>query len=110
MDIKTNHHYRPILQGYELTPAEQEEAGLNNWSEDEMGEASFIRYRGQLYPLGDFVRIVPAGGRGGGFAHYDHTGNLKGWDGLLTDSFFSALVLAYHPEDFDMVKIGLALC
>lgn len=104
MTIITNHHPRPIIYGFELSESERSEFDYLENIED----ASFFRYRGQLYDLGEFVRIVPAGSKGSAFAHYDHTGELSGWHGIATDSYFSAVVVRYSEDD-EAVVVGLAL-
>jgi hypothetical protein len=122
--ITTNHHYRDIVPAYALTSRDLRSLGVSKEEYqialsdpdgdsffDKLGylEGGVIRYRGETYPLSEFVRIVPNGGSGGGFAHYDHEGALKGWDGIHTDSFFSAVVVAFDPEDEDRVRVGLLL-
>ena len=113
MRIRTNHQPRPILHPWELSPKELQDfdyqlGGLppteENWSNS---GARFFRYKGQLYDLGEFVGIVPQGGQGGGFAHYDHTGSLAGWDGIATDSYFSATIIKL-TDDGEGVIVGLA--
>lgn len=115
MKIRTNHQPRPLLHPWELSLGELadfdylldgKEPTQENWSDS---GAQFVRYRGQLYDFGEFVRIVPQGGQGGGFAHYDHTGELAGWDGILTDSYFSGLVVKL-TDDLERVIVGLATC
>lgn len=119
--IRTNHVPRPVINAWELTPEERKEFDYLDWEAIERGEdsASFIRYRGELYDLSEFVRIVPQGGTDpNGFAHYDHSGDLAGWDGIRTDSFFSGLVVRYPREqgyrgetifDYENVVVGLML-
>lgn len=118
--IRTNNVPRPIINAWELTAKERSEFGYLDWDAIERGEdsASFIRYRGELYDLSEFVRIVPQGGNGGAFAHYDHSGELSGWDGIRTDSFFSGIVVRYPREqnyrgetilDDESVIVGLLL-
>jgi len=75
---------------------------------DDINEGSFFRYRGNVYDLGEFVRIVPQGATGGPFCHYDHTGALKGWDGIATDSFFSGVVVKYVSDE--LLRVGLYCC
>ena len=101
LTIRTNNVPRPIINAWELTPEERKEFDYLDWEaiEDGRDSASFFRYRGELYDLSEFVRIVPQGGDGGPFAHYDHTGELSGWDGIRTDSFFSGIVVRYPRLD-----------
>jgi hypothetical protein len=113
MKIRTNHQPRPILHPWDLSLGELGEFDYHlegkppteeNWTDS---GAQFFRYRGQLYDLGEFVRIVPQGGHGGGFAHHDHSGSLAGWDGIATDSYFSATLIKIG-EDCETVTVGYA--
>lgn len=105
--IKTNHQFRPLLKAYELTKKELRE--FDYMTNDELLEADFIRYRGQVYALNDFVCIIHKGQSAyKPFAHFDHDDCLKEWDGIRTDSFFSGIVIKYS-QDFETVKVGLAL-
>ena len=108
MEITTNHHYRELLHSFKLT--EKELKKFDYMDETTLEESEFFRYRGEVYTLSDFVVITQADGNkaSGSFGHYDHGGNLKGWDGIMTDSYFSAIVIKYN-EECDMIKIGLAL-
>lgn len=92
MTIKTNHHFRPLLYWHDLNDAEQAE------HEDDYGavrHARFFRYRNWLYDLNDFLYV--------GQEH-----SLYGWDGYKNESFFSSVVFKYS-DDYDAVKVGLAL-
>ena len=103
--ITTNGIPRAIVYGFELSKKEKKEF---DWMKDEELEgACFFRYRRQCYALNEFVRIVPQGKEGYPFCHHDHCGTLKGWDGILTDSFFSAIVVKY--ADDERVIVGLVL-
>lgn len=105
--IKTNHHARPILQAYELTEKELKE--FDYLEGDSLDQANFFRYRGTCYDLGQFVRIKHKGCMSfEPFAHFDHSGDLKGWDGIMTDSFFSGIVVKY-TDDNESLIVGLAL-
>jgi hypothetical protein len=99
--IKTNHRPRPVLFVHDLSPLERSRNDIDADSSD-----SFFRYRREVYPLSDFVRIVPQGGTSYGFEHHDLSGELKGWDGIMTDSFFSALVVRLS-DDCEEVVVGL---
>lgn len=95
--IATNHHVRPVLDAYELTPAQRVEFDYLDWTAIEAGtdSASFFRYRGQLYDLSEFMRV-------------DYTvGSLAGWDGYQSDSFFSGLVVKYSELDGDTYGSGV---
>ena len=77
LKIRTNGHYREVLDWSQLTAKEQEEYA---YLEEDGG--SFFRYKNWTYFLGDFMRI----------------GNdtpFKGWDGYHSDSFFSGVLVKY---------------
>lgn len=84
--IITNSVPRDIIHDHELTAAEREEFDYLNWPaiDDGRDSASFFRYRGQLYYLGNFMRT------GGGF---------PGWDGYAGDSFFSGTLVRYADDN-----------
>lgn len=115
--IKTNNVPRDIINAHELTEKERSEFDWIDWGAIERGEdsAEFVRYRGELYPLSDFVRIVPRSNCTG-FQHgVDEDSILRHWDGIRTDSFFSGIVLKYAKDDcerFDSerVIVGLYTC
>lgn len=103
MTIKviTNHVPRDIIDGWELTPAERQEFDYIDWAAVERGEesASFFRYYGSLYDLGEFTADWGMS-RGSGLPH-----PLKGWDGYMSDSAFSATVVKY-VENNERVVVG----
>lgn len=72
--------------------------------------AMFFRYRGDLYDLGEFVRIVRPGSNDNPFCHRDHNGTLAAWDGIRTDSYFSAIVVKYIGDDCELLRVGLYCC
>ncbi len=94
--IRTNHHWRNFLYGYELTDKEREELDFLDWSDD--GDAQtqeFIRYRGNIiYP--EFERIPV------------FTGERmfpEPWQGYMSDSYFSGLLIRYS-EDCEQYQIA----
>ena len=121
--IKTNNVPRDILYPYQLTMIELAEfdyliGHIAADASDELKQeawcdsgATFVRYRGELYDLAEFIRIVPKGASDpNGFAHHDLDGSLAKWQGIRTDSYFSGLVLRYAGDDWESVVIGLLLC
>jgi len=98
MKIKTNHHFRDVLYWHDLEPSEQSE--LSD-SYDSVEESTFFRYRGQVYDLGEFEAYLSARGNGAHELVHD-------WDGYHSKSYFSAVLVKYS-EDYDAVKVGLAL-
>ena len=95
MSIKiiTNNVPRNLLSWYELTDTEKSEF---DYCDD---ESDFVRYRGELIPICDFMR-----------APVLFPGN---WDGYRQDSYFSAVVIRYEKIDdviyYDSVICGLML-
>lgn len=90
--IITNNHARPLIDAYELTEAERKEFDYLDWDAIDEGEdsASFFRYKGRLYELGEFMRT-------------NDNGDFKEWDGYSSDSFFSGTLVRYSD---DCVVVG----
>jgi len=90
---------RPVVDAWELTPAERVEFDYLDWAAIEAGSdsASFFRYRGQLYDLGEFMRWSSA-----------PEPELRKWDGYASDSFFSATVVRY-VDDGESVVVGTVI-
>ena len=108
LEVKTNNVPRDILYPWDLTKKEAEEF---DYLDLEGGEGNFVRYKGYVYYLGDFVRIVPPGRKDPNpWTHkvFDENSPLLKWDGIRTDSFFSAVVVRY-ANDNEQVVVGLAL-
>ena len=108
MKIITNNVPRNIIEAYELSEAEQKEFDYLDWEALKSGNdsASFFRYKGQLYDLGE-IEMIPA------FAC-----DIKGWNGYQSDSFFSGIVVKYpldcdgicSCENYDSVIVGRYYC
>jgi hypothetical protein len=98
MTIITNNVPRETIYGFELTEKEKEE--FDYYSPDELNDATFFRYKGRLYDLGEFMR-------------FDSPTLFKGWDGYSSDSFFSGVLVRYHMEDgyyTDKIVVGWYYC
>lgn len=107
--IKTNNVPRQVLYGYELT--EKEAAEFDYIEADDFYAHSFIRYKGQVYDLSEFVRIEKQGKRTNPFTVTVEDGDpLLKWDGILTDSYFSGIVVKYADECCESVIVGLYTC
>jgi hypothetical protein len=94
--VKTNYHRRDILNEWELTPKERLEFDYLDWKAFEQGRdsASFFRYRGQVYDLGEFGIAPPS---------------LRGkWDNFQSDSYFSGILVRYS-DNYESVIVGLLL-
>jgi len=93
MKITTNHNRREIIDGFELTASEREQFDYLDWARLDEGRdsASFFRYRGELYDLGNFMRNSAP----------------EGWDAGVADSAFSGIVVKLANEDGeDMIIVG----
>jgi hypothetical protein len=99
--IVTNGHHRDILDGWDLTPEEREQFDYIDWEKVEKGEesASFFRYRGEIYDLSEFewTGTLMSGGV--------LATAVKQWDGFLSDSFFSGVLVRY-VDDYEGVVVG----
>lgn len=97
MSVTTNHVPRPVIEAYELSLKEREEFDYLDWEAAEKGNASyqFFRYKGQVYDLGEFTTTwsLPV------------TSPFAGWDGYITDSFFSGIVVKFS-NDYEYVVVG----
>lgn len=103
--VVTNNVPRDVVNAYELTPKEREEFDYLDWDKLEKGEdsASFFRYKGEVYDLGEFTRDYGIA-KGSGLPEH-----LSQWDGYRSDSFFSAMVVRYVGEDCEHVVVGLVM-
>ena len=91
LTIITNNIPRDFVYGHELTDNERKE--FDYLDDDEILEASFVRYKGWTYELGQFMRC-------------DTTYSpLSEWSGYCSDSAFSGVLLRY-TEDFEQVIMG----
>lgn len=79
MDIITNNVPRDLIDAAELSPKERAEFDYLPWEDIDAGIASatFLRYRGPLYDLGEFMR----------------SDAFPSWDGYASDSYFSGIVV-----------------
>jgi len=84
--IRTNHAPRDIIYGFELTDAERAEHDY--LTGDELWGASFVRYRGRTYYLGDFTSATGE----------DNPLATLGWDGFFADSAFSGIFIKIMPD------------
>lgn len=87
MRIVTNNKPRPIIYWHELT--QKERAEFDYMTED-ANDASFFRYKGWVYCLGDFI----------------HSGTPAGWHGSYGQSYFDAVLVKI--VDCETVIVGRA--
>lgn len=100
--IITNNVPRDIIDAWELTPDERAQFDYLAWDAIEAGEdsASFFRYKGELYDLGDIPAVDRRPNVGSAF---------QGWDGIASDSFFSGILVRYC-NDHESVIVGRFYC
>lgn len=86
MEIRTNNIPRDIIDAYQLSDKAREEFDYLDWEKIDNGEdsATFFRYKGRLYDLGEFVRTPES---------------LKPWDGMADDSAFSGILIRLVDDD-----------
>jgi hypothetical protein len=96
LTIITNNVPRDVIDGWELSADERAEFDYIDWPAVERGEesASFVRYRGELYDLGEFV-------------WWDNPDSpcRRRWDGVRSDTFFSGTVVRY-VDNCERVVVG----
>lgn len=88
MDIKTNHVPRLVVDSYDLEPAVREKFDYYDDDAISSGVGPFVKYKGEWYDLSEFA-IVPA----------LDAGLFDAWDGMATDTFFSATLIKWTDED-----------
>lgn len=101
MKIVTNHNRRRILDASDLTVKEAEWFDYLDWDKLEKGEdsASFFRYRGNVYDLGEFQRTTEITTQQ---TQIGQSNQFAQWDGYQSDSFFSGIVIKYYSDrNFD---------
>lgn len=100
--IVTNSVPRDVLDASELSAAERAEFDYLDWAALEAGEdsASFVRYGGRVYDLGEFMAEATVPG-----ALTNRSGPLAGWGGYMSESFFSGLVVRF-VDDGERVIVG----
>jgi hypothetical protein len=102
--VRTNNVPRPVLDASDLTPTERAEFDYLDWDALEAGNdsASFFRYRGTAYDLGEFTADY---GLAKGIGLPEH---LSKWDAYMSVHAFCAIVVRY-VDDFDAVVVGRVL-
>jgi hypothetical protein len=100
MKITTNNVPRDVIDAYLLTEAERADFDYLPWDKIETGEdsASFVRYKGDLIDLGDVPSLHSHGAPSDAF---------PGWDGYISETFFSGILIRYPRDDsFETVIVG----
>lgn len=96
MKIITNNQPRPVITGYELS--EKEKQDFDYFTEDELNESLFFRYKKQVYFLGDFMRIPKNAGLP--VSNYDGVAGQSYFDGILIklSNCGDAVTVAHYYE------------
>ena len=92
--IYTNWHKRELLYLWELSEAYQAEA-RETYDYTDPEELQYFVYRNVLYSLDDFMSLHNK------FYCPNPPGFMTGWDGYLTDSFFSGVLIRYPKDEWD---------
>lgn len=98
MEIITNNVPRHLVDGYELT--DRERAEFDYIDDIDRAHGRFIRYKGELIDVYEYV-VIPAAA--------DYIGGMYGWHGYRSDSYFSGTVIKY-TDDYESVIVGRYLC
>jgi hypothetical protein len=103
MKIITNHQYRYFLYGYEV-PEKIRKCEFDYMDDETFSEESFILYKDEYLSMSNFIRIVGPT-ENCRFAYIDYSGDLNGWNGILTETGFSGLLIKVGDHG-DTYKIG----
>jgi hypothetical protein len=95
--ITTNHQQRELLSLCELPASVAAE--FDYVTEDDSYSPRFVKYRGEWYDVNDSQY---AGGLG-------FPDELKRWDGIQTESFFSGVLFKYS-DDYEHVIVARYYC
>lgn len=101
MKIKTNNVPRRLVYGYELT--KKEAADFDYLSPDELNGSEFVRYKGQVYAMGEFMRIDKS------IAPHPQRDGCENWQGYSSDSFFSGVMVRFL-DDGESVVMATYFC
>ncbi len=101
MHIRTNHQYRNTLDWCQLTTKEQREFDYLD-TDDARSRAEFVRYKGWIYDVSEFLAICPP------IAPHAQRPGWEHWDAYYSNSFFSGILLAYNGDG--QVKLATFTC
>lgn len=108
--IKTNNQARDVLYAWQLTDKERADFDYIEDINSPDCCTSFFRYKGQVYDLGEFVRLVERS-KQVGFEHgCDADSPLLKWHGICTESYFSGILVRYADEYCEAVIVGRYYC
>jgi hypothetical protein len=95
LTIRCNNVRRFTIDAYELTTKERKEFDYLDWPAIEAGNdgATFFRYLGQLYDLGEFTRC-------------EHAFGMAEWDGYFAHCMSSGVLVKY-VDNGEAVIVGM---
>lgn len=96
--IITDHKWRDLKYGYELAPKWRKEFTWIDSAEFDLTE--FVVYRKWVYPVSEFMAL-----NRGSFTNTPADSPLAAWDGYISDSFFSGVVVRFS-RDCEQVQVG----
>lgn len=82
--IKTNHQPRPIINFNDI-PKKIRESEFSYHEEEFQGP--FFKFKNQYYDISEFKVIN------------QRVTDLKGWDGIMQQGFFSGILIKWHYSD-----------
>ena len=92
MKIITDHKWRDIVLGQDLTKKQRKE--FDYITDEDFDYSGFVKYRGVIYDIGEFM--------------FTDWADWHDYDGYMSDSFFSG-VLIKLSEDGEQCKIATYL-
>lgn len=98
MNITTNNVPRELKYLSDFNASDQDKIRSQyDWMDSNDLECNygFFKYRNCFYHLQDFIRVAN-----------ESTGDLIGWDGYSSDSFFSGTLIQFVENDCDHVIVG----
>lgn len=95
LTIRTNHVPRVTIDAFDLTLKERLEFDYIDWDGIDKGEtlARFVRFKGQLYDLEQFVRC-------------NHACGMADWDGYSADTAWSGVLVCFIGHSSERVLVG----
>jgi hypothetical protein len=92
--IKTDRKWKDFIYGYQLTEKEKNDLDYRKWDdpEDDCRSMSFFRYHGNIYDLGEIMRL-------------DDKTLFPGWHGYSSDTYFSGIVIKVS-NDGERYQVG----
>lgn len=104
--IRTNNVPRDLLFYHELSQIQQEQiVKERDWLDDEERlEESYFIYKGEVHALSDFEDLHNQ------IHHPNPPDEFKDWDGILTQTYFSGMLIKYartdwNPNEWDTERI-----